>query len=123
MGLYDTVRIEFNVSEWMPNCPISDEELKAIEYQTKDVHCIMDHYLIDIAGRFWNTGSEFLKKESKVSSTFANYKLYEGSILALPYSGVLNMYSSNEKYSWIEFVIVINSGTMKSCHLLRLEER
>lgn len=125
MGLYDTIKIEFNVSDWIPSCPVSDEELKSIEYQTKSMECLLDKYLIDVAGHMWDVGSEFLKNKPdvKISSTGYTYKLHNGSHLTMPYSGVVNMYSSTKDYRWIEFIALFHRATLESFHLLRLEER
>lgn len=125
MGLYDTVKIEFNVSDWIPNCPISDEELKSIEYQTKDFDCLMDTYLIDVAGHLWHTGSDFLSDKSniKIASTGTTYKLHDGSVLTMPFNGNMNLYSFTEEYKLIEFIASIHHATLESLHLLTLNKR
>lgn len=119
MGLYDTINIDFNISTWIPNFPIPDEELKTLDYQTKDLNSFLEHYVIDeyFTLKF---GSISAKELAPYSTT---YDLSDGSVLTLPYTGEILFYTSSKYYTWIEFLGVFINSHLTSLHCIKAQKR
>ena len=128
MGMFDYVNIEINVSAWQPNFPIEDEVLKQMNFQTKDLECLMTHYVIKDSGQLWTTSETWFDHEEpspgfEPGPTSSKYTLMDGSTLTNPFSGDITFYDTNKEYSWIEFLASFYKADLKSLHCIKLESR
>jgi len=91
MGLFDTVRCEYR----LPNPAHQD-----LEFQTKDLDCLLDHYVITLDGRLIRLASEFRRLERDIE---------------WPYHGDIQIYAADpqRKDEFVDYTVRFTHGRVE----------
>ena len=127
MGMYDEVLFRSDISKWNLGLDITQEELESLTFQTKDLECSLNHYIVGPDDMFYIDrtpwSSDLENNQKKKELIFNNYKFTnrEGIDVVIPFSGIINIYSNTSQYKWLELVLEIVRCKLTSVYVLEGE--
>jgi hypothetical protein len=114
MGMYDSVRVHFPL-------PLheSQQDLQHVEYQTKDLDCTMDHFIVGTDGRLWREYSEQVLLQLQPEAPFSQDPIPCGMEL-VDYTGSMDIFGgSHRRENYVEFELTFARGHLECVRLIR----
>lgn len=128
MGMFDDLRCEVR----LPARP--DAELRGFGYQTKDLDCELNQYVIRPDGRLVDANIRMEQKRGAppapdmLSDEYFDwhrtwFERKEGPDIPSRHTGSVNFYTGWGKGEWIEFCAFVEDGTVTKIKAIELPER